>query len=153
MVDKASSNDPLDISIPLHLRYLPPTNDTRGRTPVSLPYPVIFWACQTTEMDLNNNPFDRQHLGYDALFSPNTIYYHFEPRANAAEKAASLVSSLDVPVLNLNEARWVEAGTAVAVVMGTAWVMWKLVMVLLRAADMSGVRRTSTEAAATKKKV
>jgi hypothetical protein len=104
-------------------------------------------------MDLNNNPFDRQHLGYDALFSPNTIYYHFEPRANAAEKAASLVSSLDVPVLNLNEARWVEAGTAVAVVMGTAWVMWKLVMVLLRAADMSGVRRTSTEAAATKKKV
>lgn len=49
--------------IPLHLRYLLPTES--GYRTTSLPAPVVFWACGADEESrLGVNPFDRVGLGY-----------------------------------------------------------------------------------------
>ncbi|KAL2036992.1 hypothetical protein N7G274_010277 [Stereocaulon virgatum] len=109
--------------IPLHLRYLLPTNG--GSTNTSIPWPIIFWACSSDEgTKMNTNPFDRVNLGYDGLFGPRTMYYHLQP-TNAGQQ---LVEDLKVPVLDMNEAKvkWVEAGTVVVVLLGFLWVCWTL---------------------------
>ncbi|KFZ04250.1 hypothetical protein V501_09212, partial [Pseudogymnoascus sp. VKM F-4519 (FW-2642)] len=61
--------------IPLHLRYLLPSES--GYSSTSLPSPVLFWACEADEESkLEGNPFDRVNLGYDGLFGDKTLFYH-----------------------------------------------------------------------------
>jgi hypothetical protein len=69
-----------------------------------------------------NNPFDRRHLGYEALFGPRTRFIHVPPAASANE----LVERIEVPVLDLRRAQWVEVGTVGAVVLGFLGVVWVL---------------------------
>lgn len=67
------------------------------------------------------NPFDRIHLGYEALFGPKTRFMHVEP---AQEE---LVAWIDVPVLDLGRTAWVEVGTVGTVVcafLGLCWVLF-----------------------------
>lgn len=69
------------------------------------------------------NPFDRVHLGYEALFGPKTRFMHVEPAASGAE----LVEWIDVPVLDLRKTGWVEMGTVGTVVvafLGLCWVLF-----------------------------
>jgi hypothetical protein len=146
---KSSRTQPWTAEIPLHLRYLPPS-DT-GYANVSIPSPVLFWACTAEEgTKFNINPFDRVNLGYDGLFGPRTMFYHLTPvehmsgltggRAGKAVKAKSPAEarqaigsdgymSIQVPVLNLTHADWVESVTAGVILLGFGWVMWKLFVV------------------------
>lgn len=68
--------------IPLHLRYLSPTNNTNGYTSIETPHPIVFWACTADEgSKFSGNPFDRVNLAYDGLFGPQTMFYHVSPVA------------------------------------------------------------------------
>lgn len=76
------------------------------------------------------NPFDRTNLGYDGLFGPRTMFYHISPQESVAGEG--LVETIPVPVLDLEKAWYVESGTILAVVMGFAWVAWKLATIVLK---------------------
>ncbi|MCJ1312043.1 protease B nonderepressible form [Agyrium rufum] len=156
--------------IPLHLRYLPPINitssssseDKQGISPAEVPWPVVFWACTAEEgTKMNVNPFDRVSLGYDGLFGPRTMFYHFKPRIPPMIKVVGemdmemglgrggeLVERIDVPVLMIGEGRewWIEMGTVLVVVAGFLWITWKVVgSVMLgdkKTADRNGEKKS-----------
>lgn len=110
-----------NISIPLHLRYLPASNATHAS--IGIPWPVVFWACRADEGEkMSANPFDRRHLGYEALFGPKTRFMHVEP----APSVARLVEVLDVPVLDTRQTAWVESGTVGIVVLAFLGLCWML---------------------------
>ncbi|KAL2137332.1 hypothetical protein VTI74DRAFT_3272 [Chaetomium olivicolor] len=115
--------------IPLHLRYLTPTSG--GHSTIQVPYPAVFWACEPQEgVNFPPNPFEKGRVGYDALFEEGTVFWHVEPRP--ADGSSRLVNEVRVPVLDLDRAGWVNAGTAAAVMLGFAWVVWKLLGVWWR---------------------
>ncbi|KAI9677532.1 MAG: protease B nonderepressible form [Caeruleum heppii] len=121
-----------EVDIPLHLRYLRPNAGRNGVAEVQIPWPVVFWACQAPDgLKMTVNPFDRQHLGYDVLFRPRTMFYHLNPLPTSQ----SLIESIRVPVLDLDGAKWVEAGTVVSVVLGFVWICWTLWRVVLKSPD------------------
>lgn len=86
-----------DTTIPLHLRY---SNATAGgQQTVSIPWPVVFWACTAEEGTKSRvNPFDRVNLGYDGLFGERTMFYHLEP--DTASNGGRMVTDMSVPVLD-----------------------------------------------------
>ncbi|KAJ5518049.1 Glycosylphosphatidylinositol-mannosyltransferase I PIG-X/PBN1 [Penicillium expansum] len=127
--DAVSTPDPSNwtATIPLHLRYLPPS-ETGYRT-AHVPWPVVFWAC-TTEDDtkMGINPFDRTNLGWDGLFGPRTLFYQLQPAGDR------LVEEIDVPVLRLEgngyfQGKHIELGTCVVISLGFMWVLWRLALV------------------------
>lgn len=110
-----------NISIPLHLRYQPATSASHA--PVQLPWPVVFWACRADEGEKHAlNPFDRRHLGYEALFGPKTRFMHVRP----ASGVGTLVETIDVPVLDTRMVGWVEGGTVAVVVVAFVGLCWVL---------------------------
>ncbi|KAK3692710.1 PIG-X [Podospora appendiculata] len=114
--------------IPLHLRYLLPAKG--GYESIQIPYPAVFWACTAEEgTKFPSNPFDRVNLGYDGLFGPRTVFWHVEPRPVGGNR---LENTVKVPVLDLDKSQWVNAGTAIVVLAGFTWIMWKLAAVLFR---------------------
>ncbi|KAF4123210.1 glycosylphosphatidylinositol-mannosyltransferase 1 [Geosmithia morbida] len=122
----APGSDGWTVEVPLHLRYLEPS--ATGERDVAVPYPVVFWACERAAEGtaLADNPFDRTGLGYDQLFSPDTVFWHVEPRPAHGAATADIVNHIAVPVLREEAASWVGAGTAAVVSLGFAWVLWKL---------------------------
>jgi hypothetical protein len=110
-----------NVSIPLHSRYLPAAPASHTRLP--LPWPVVFWACRADEgAKQAANPFDRIHLGYEALFGPKTRFMHVQPAVSR-----DAVEWIDVPVLDTRGAGWVEMGTVGTVVvafLGLCWVLF-----------------------------
>lgn len=84
------------------------------------------------------NPFDRVNLGWDGLFSPQTMFYQLRPSVAAdGREGGRLVEEIDVPVLRISdskgmlfEGRTVEVGTVVVVLLGMVWVLWKLGFVM-----------------------
>ncbi|KAJ4379197.1 protease B nonderepressible form [Didymella sp. IMI 355093] len=111
-----------NVSIPLHLRYLPASASPHQA--VDVPWPVVFWACRADEGSKHaQNPFDRRHLGYEALFGPKTRFMHVQPAGDVER----LVETIDVPVLDTRKVGMVEAGTvgiAVAAFLGLCWVLF-----------------------------
>lgn len=79
---------------------------------------------------MNVNPFDRVNLGYESLFGPRTMFYHLQPKP--MDEGGRLVEQLKVPVMDSEGTKWVESGTVGAILLGTLWVVWKLLRVLLR---------------------
>ncbi|KAH9872804.1 hypothetical protein J1614_005198 [Plenodomus biglobosus] len=128
--DTDTDTDTWTVSIPLHLRYLAagPASHTR----VALPWPVVFWACRADEgAKMSANPFDRVHLGYEALFGPKTRFMHVRPAlgvdAASGEGQGALVEWIEVPVLDTRATWWVEGGTVGVVVvafLGLCWVLF-----------------------------
>lgn len=111
--------------VPLHLRYLKPS--ASGSVPIEVPYPAVFWACDTAgEVDFSTNPFDRRQLGYDGLFDSQTSFWHVAPKPVIGNR---ITSAIFVPVLKDEGAAWIRLGTTVAVGLGFAWVLWKLLRV------------------------
>lgn len=135
--------------IPLHLRYLLPAQG--GYQSVDLPYPAVFWACETPkDVNLALNPFDRAHIGYDTLFSSNTEFWHLKPSSPSSVAASAtprLTVPVRVPVLDSDKSQYVNVGTSAVIVLGFTWVLWKLVSVYLR----TGYGKTQPKAEATKK--
>jgi hypothetical protein len=122
---------PFTATIPLHLRYLSPSqssnestpippavNVTDGKAQVMVPWPHVFWVCPASESSAQfpSSPFDRTNLGYEGLFGPKTMFYHFSssPAINAKHGA---VEALNVPVLDLENwsTKYVEWVTVVFV--------------------------------------
>lgn len=121
-------DSPWTAKIPLHLRYLTPAKG--GYSSINVPSPAVFWACQTGEgTKFTNNPFDRANLGYDGLFEPQTLFWHLKPKPVGS---AGLTHQIKVPVLDLNKTDWVRIGTAAAVALGFAYIVFKLVSVCRR---------------------
>ncbi|KAH9811718.1 PIG-X / PBN1 [Teratosphaeria destructans] len=115
------------VTIPMHLRYLQvPLNDTApGIRELKVPWPTVFWACEAEEgLKMSTNPFDRVNLGYDGLFGPKTMFYHFR---SEYEEGAVLLETLHVPVLEPKNAKWLQIGTLVTVMLGFGWVLWTLI--------------------------
>ena len=87
-----------------------------------IPWPTVFWACETQEEPkLDGSPFDRESLGYDKHFTSNEVFYHIPPHG---EKFAREI--LDVPVMDLDQTSWVQTGTVTVVLLGTFWILLKL---------------------------
>lgn len=111
-----------NISIPLHLHYLPASPSSHQEA--SIPWPPVFWACRAEEGSKHaQNPFDRRHLGYEALFGPKTRFMHVQP----AEDVGRLVETIDVPVLDTRKVGVVEVGTVGIVIvafLGLCWVLF-----------------------------
>ncbi|GAP89684.1 putative protein pbn1 protein [Rosellinia necatrix] len=118
-------DSPWTAEIPLHLRYLSPAEG--GYSPINVPSPTVFWACDTAQgTKFTNNPFDRANLGYDGLFEPETVFYHVNPMAEGND---SINHRINVPVLDSNKTKWVSTGTAAAVLIGFAYIVFKLASV------------------------
>lgn len=131
-VPSSPKAQPWTAEVPLHLRYLPPTPS--GYSQVSIPWPVLFWACTADEgSKFSINPFDRVNLGYDVLFGPRTMFYHLSSRPSGQEQGNGNRSDgynvIDVPVLKQGYSDWVELGTTTVILLGFGWVMWKLWLV------------------------
>lgn len=110
-------------TIPTHLRYINDTASISGYSDIQVPWPNVFWACEAEDgLKMNVNPFDRVNLGYDGLFGPKTMFYHVP----ADEQRETLVEGLRVPVLSPSQSSWVPFATVLAVLVGFAWVCWKL---------------------------
>ncbi|KAF2766712.1 PIG-X-domain-containing protein [Teratosphaeria nubilosa] len=123
--DKVASA-PWTVTIPTHLRYLqaPPNNTTPGLRELDIPWPTVFWACEAEDgLKMSTNPFDRVNLGYDGLFGPKTMFYHFRFEG---EEGAVLLERLHVPVLEPENAKWLQLGTLITVMLGLGWVLWTL---------------------------
>ncbi|KAI9924474.1 hypothetical protein ASPWEDRAFT_48012 [Aspergillus wentii DTO 134E9] len=126
--------DNWNVTVPLHLRYLPPSES--GYRTAEVPWPVVFWACTAEEgTKMSINPFDRVNLGWVGLFGPRTMFYQLHPAPSGdAASQSRLVEELDVPVLPLNDGglfhgRVIELGTVAVIVLGSLWVLWKLGLV------------------------
>ncbi|KAJ5619061.1 hypothetical protein N7510_003045 [Penicillium lagena] len=120
-------------TIPLHLRYLDPSES--GYRPADVPWPVVFWACTAEDgTKMGTNPFDRTNLGWDGLFGPRTMFFQLHP-SSSSTSSAKLVEHIDVPVLRLRgaeglfQARNIELGTVLVVGLGFLWVVLRLVRV------------------------
>lgn len=123
----AGVDQPWTANIPLHLRYLPPSAHMSGQSQIDVPYPVVFWSCDADEeSNFSNNPFDRLNVGYENLFGPKTMFFHLTPNGDR------LTNLISVPVLDLNQSKYVELGTAGSVLLGFSWVIWCLWRVLRR---------------------
>ncbi|KAI8234945.1 Protein pbn1 [Colletotrichum sp. SAR 10_99] len=133
--------------IPLHLRYLKPADG--GYTDLEVPHPAVFWACSSEEgTKFPSSPFERVNLGYDALFGPRTVFWHVEPvgaSAGGGGGGSRLTSSVRVPVLEAGQAGWVRMGTAGAVMLGFAWVLWRLVAAYSRTGYGKGAAAKAEE--------
>lgn len=113
--------------IPLHLRYQLP--QAGGDYQLQVPYPAVFWACAAEEgTKFPNNPFDRVNLGYDGLFGPRTLFWHVDP----LPQSGNLFLKVSVPVLDLDRSQSISTLTGIAVLLGFAWVTWKLLSVFGR---------------------
>lgn len=115
-------------TIPLHLRYLEPSES--GYRSTRVPWPVVFWACTAEDgSKMGVNPFDRTNLGWDGLFGARTMFYQLRPQSDL------LVEELNVPVLRLKDgeglfqARNIEVGTSIVIMLGFLWVLWRLLRV------------------------
>lgn len=134
-----------NVTIPLHLRYLPPNRRNGGVEVVDVPAPVVFWAChgEVSGSKMAVNPFDRVNLGFDGLFGDRTVFYHVPavPKVGGGE----IVEKLRVPVLDLDaaEAWGMSLGTVVVVGLGSLVVAWWLVRIMLsgRSMDVRKVER------------
>ncbi|KKZ65200.1 hypothetical protein EMCG_08960 [[Emmonsia] crescens] len=154
-------NDNWQITIPLHLRYLPPSPS--GYRNVSVPWPVVFWACAAEDEEeaggkkVGINPFDRVGLGWDGLFAPGTLFYHLHPNAstfvtnvdadaNADRDRVMMVEKIQVPVLRigggggglLEDVRSIEMVTLIVVIFGFLWVFESLRSVVKKSGLGSG---------------
>ena len=137
--DSASGQEDWYITIPLHLRYLKPSES--GYRVTSMPWPIVFWACTAEDgTKMSVNPFSRDNLGWDGIFGPRTMFFQLHPsdtRSNGTLMVRQ-VEELVVPVLPIKEgregakqARNIELGTIAVIFVGVVWILWKLSLVII----------------------
>jgi hypothetical protein len=125
--ESEKSPEDWNVTIPLHLRYLRPSES--GYRSASVPWPVVFWACTAEDgTKMGVNPFDRVNLGWEGLFGTRTMFYQLHPSSDR------LVEEVEVPVLRLDgegffQSKIIELGTVIVIGLGSLWVLWKLGLV------------------------
>ncbi|KAI0128433.1 PIG-X [Xylariales sp. AK1849] len=128
--------------VPLHLRYQMPRDG--GEQSFIVPYPAVFWACTAEEgTKFPTNPFDRVNLGYDGLFGPRTLFWHLDPVPQDGSKDLMLTNT--VPVLDLEKSLHISAITSAVVVIGFAWVVYKLLAVYQKTGYGAGPSKGAEE--------
>ncbi|KPI41586.1 Protein pbn1 [Cyphellophora attinorum] len=134
----ADLTSPWEVTVPLHLRYLPHSNAT-SHEQVTLPYPVVYFACPAeadSAAKFPVNPFDRVHLGYDGLYGPLTTFFHLNPQPEpTAMGSDKLTLTLSVPVLQTGVTLTpyaIELVTLLAISVGFLWITAKLWLGLKR---------------------
>ncbi|KAL4890085.1 PIG-X [Aspergillus ambiguus] len=122
------ATDGWNVTIPLHLRYLKPSET--GYRSASIPWPVVFWACSAEDgTKMGVNPFDRVNLGWEGLFGVRSMFYQLHP---SESRDSGLVEKIQVPVLQLTEGegifqtKGIELGTVAVIILGLLWVLWRL---------------------------
>ncbi|CCU82741.1 unnamed protein product [Blumeria hordei] len=131
--DNTNHSEPLDwtAQIPTHLRYLMPSSNSSGLRDIEVPYPVVFWACNSGHtLKFSNNPFDRPLLGYENSFGEQYIFYHLKPKS--INEDGRLVDKLQVPVLDLDQYYNIKVMTYLAVGIGFMWVVLCLLRVEMK---------------------
>ncbi|OXV09812.1 hypothetical protein Egran_02425 [Elaphomyces granulatus] len=131
-----SGQEDWNITIPLHLRYLKPSES--GYRVTSMPWPIVFWACTAEDgTKMSVNPFSRGNLGWDGNFGPRTMFFQLHPSDTGWDGTLVVrqVEELVVPVLPIreggNQARNIELGTIAVIFVGCVWVLWKLSLILV----------------------
>ncbi|PGH13953.1 hypothetical protein AJ79_03368 [Helicocarpus griseus UAMH5409] len=142
--DVANHEENWQITIPLHLRYLPPS--PTGYRNISVTWPIVFWACTAEEgTKMGINPFDRVGMGWEGLFGARTMFYQLTPDVSGkvgvdgeGKERGVMIEQIEVPVLKLREGgegsgsglwggrKGIEMGTVIVVVLGFLWVLGKL---------------------------
>lgn len=84
---------------------------------------------------MSTNPFDRLNLGFEGLFGPRTMFYHLTPHTNSGTQ--NLIEKLQVPVIDAEKLANTETGTVVTVILGTIWLVAKLVWMLTKGTTLS----------------
>ncbi|CUS08202.1 unnamed protein product [Tuber aestivum] len=123
-VDAKGGENGIELELPLHLRYLEPRYGGTTKK-VDFAWPSVFWACGSEQWKkMAVNPFDRLHLGWEDLFPEQVMYYHLSPMPH--ERSEGAWSSIDVPVLGLENAGMIKIGTVTIVGLGFLWVLFKI---------------------------
>jgi len=125
-VDTKKGENGIELELPLHLRYLEPCYNCTT-TKVDFAWPSVFWACRSEQWKkMAVNPFDRLHLGWEDLFPEQVMYYYLSPVPHGGGEGAW--SSIDVPVLGLENAEMIKIGTVTVVGFGFLWVLFRIFM-------------------------
>ncbi|KAL1968948.1 hypothetical protein VTN77DRAFT_782 [Rasamsonia byssochlamydoides] len=149
-----ADGDSWNITIPLHLRYLEPSQS--GYRSTSVPWPVVFWACTAEDgTKMGINPFDRVNLGWEGLFGPRTMFFQLHPSLSSSRfvediqvpvlKEAPLVAEEGASSRSLQTAQQIELGTVLVIVLGFVWVLWRLGLVVRSSGIGDGDRRRERE--------
>ena len=97
---------------------------------------------------MSTNPFDRLNLGFEGLFGPRTLFYHLTPHTSSGTE--NLIERLQIPVIDAEKSTNTETGTVVIVMLGTIWLVAKLVWMLSKgtasSCKNSGMRLTEAKA-------
>lgn len=118
-IDHTQEKNQLKVQLPLHLRYLEPKNASSS-SQFRFSHPAVFWACQSEEWSkMASSPFDRLRLGWEHWFPEQTMYYHLSPTDDAWK-------AIEMPILDLQHAMVIKAGTVIVILGGFLWVCWKL---------------------------
>ena len=101
--------------LPTHSRYEVPQVNSTIVAEIQ-PWPVVFWACQPTVEEKQNNPspasVETSNLGYEALFPKNTVFHYLQPSVSAGQR---LQSQFDIPVAPFSSYETVQLVTVVAI--------------------------------------
>lgn len=140
----AKDNIPLQMELPLHLRYLSPL-DGASSTNVTFAWPAVFWACSSDNwVKMSNSPFDRTALGWEDLLVEQTMYYHLSPAPAPGMEGSGTFGRIEVPVLDKgwgNE-EVIKTGTTAVVGLGFLWAVGKVVMAKVRGTKVrEGVKK------------
>ena len=84
---------------------------------------------------MSTNPFDRLNLGFEGLFGPRTMFYHLTPHTDSGTQ--NLIERLEIPVIDAEKSANTETGTVVIVMLGTIWLVAKLVRILSKGTTCS----------------
>jgi PIG-X / PBN1 len=117
-------------TLPMHSRYeFPQPNSTLVER--SMPWPLVFWACQDLEQRVNN---DVVGLSYESLFPEDTLFYHLTPHSTD-----NLVSEFTIPVAPLEVYSAVSHVTVVILFGGFIFLLYKIIV------QFVGLHKTSRE--------
>ncbi|CAR23803.1 Pbn1p [Lachancea thermotolerans CBS 6340] len=100
--------------IQLHTRYVKPR--ARGGFKHIHYSPIVFRACDTGNMEVQNNPFYTRSLGLESFFTNDTVFQHFH----------SATLSVSVPAANTNDFQAVWLVTSMCLVLSVAYLLIKV---------------------------
>lgn len=114
--------------LPTHSRYEVPQINSTVVGEVQ-PWPVVFWACQSTEGEKEAYPapgaVETVHLGYETIFPESTAFHYLTPKIDAGK---ILQSEFDIPVAPFSSYETVQLVTLVAILAGFFYLIYELVI-------------------------
>jgi len=124
---KSETPGTFQFELPTHSRYEVPQLNSTVVDEVQ-PWPVVFWACQSTEEEKEAYPapgaVETVHLGYETIFPKNTVFHYLTPKVEAGK---TLQSEFDIPVAPFSSYETVQLVTLIAILTGFFYLTYELV--------------------------